>query len=529
MPNIDWLIHNSGLNNLRLLTGISHTDTEIGSVNILDNPDVLKWLKSGELILTTGYILKDNPQLQRSIIRDLKEIGCAALGIKIRRFFRTIPEAMLDEARRLDFPIIELPFFYGFSEISQKIFQQIYQENQTAAQLEQDFIAQFMNDILHREQLPSLLQKLADYLALPVLILDINYKPLTLAPNSTIILPQDIFNIIQSNSSNFNQKTIPSIITAQQNYFLQVLPLTNNTGYLCLIHQHDDFSDLPDSFLQKILPLAALAFEQSSLSGISYENRSSFFLHSLLHEGDSTIETQNLCTFYGFNYTKAWICLTFSLQDTAAENKAALQQTLRNLIYQTIPDDALPFLCTSDNLLCCFYLFAPNCHRLQAVHAVQKTANKLTERLIALTTSSIAMGISSCHTGISNIRQAFHESLQALNLHQLQKNESASYLHQLPHHLLTAYGQNTGKLLELNLLKPLLDFDRMYNTELKQTLQIYFDCNYNATAAAKELYLHRNTMTKRLEKIRELLDVDFTDAQENFIIYLSLLSLNREA
>lgn len=118
MPTIKWLLKDSGLSNLRLLTSFSHINSPIQSVNVLDNPDVSKWFKKDELILTTGFIFLGNPELQRSIVRDLKEFGCAALAIKIRRYFRSIPEAILDEAAKLDFPIIELPFFYGFSTIS---------------------------------------------------------------------------------------------------------------------------------------------------------------------------------------------------------------------------------------------------------------------------------------------------------------------------------------------------------------------------------------------------------------------------
>ena len=112
MPTIKWLLKDSGLSNLRLLTSFSHINSPIQSVNVLDNPDVSKWFKKDELILTTGFVLLNNPELQRSIVRDLKEFGCAALAIKIRRFFHSIPEEILDEAAKLDFPIIELPFFY---------------------------------------------------------------------------------------------------------------------------------------------------------------------------------------------------------------------------------------------------------------------------------------------------------------------------------------------------------------------------------------------------------------------------------
>lgn len=86
MPTLNWLIQESNLNNIRLITGENHILQEIKSVNVLDNPDVLKWFKQNELVLTTGYCFKDNPTLQRQMIKDMCEIGCAALAIKTKRF-----------------------------------------------------------------------------------------------------------------------------------------------------------------------------------------------------------------------------------------------------------------------------------------------------------------------------------------------------------------------------------------------------------------------------------------------------------
>jgi PucR family transcriptional regulator, purine catabolism regulatory protein len=95
-------------------------------------------------------------------------------------------------------------------------------------------------------------------------------------------------------------------------------------------------------------------------------------------------------------------------------------------------------------------------------------------------------------------------------------------LHQIPLHLLN---QSSSNLLIHNILQPLLDFDCQNDTKLVHTLKVYFSCNYNASQAAKILYLHRNTMLNRLEKIKEILQTDFNNSNENILIYLSLAAL----
>ncbi|NMB21230.1 MAG: hypothetical protein GX979_10205 [Firmicutes bacterium] len=65
-------------------------------------------------------------------------------------------------------------------------------------------------------------------------------------------------------------------------------------------------------------------------------------------------------------------------------------------------------------------------------------------------------------------------------------------------------------------LGPLEAYDKRHNSELLHTLEVYFDCNGNITQAAQELYRHRNTLIYRLEKIKEILETNLLNPEENF-------------
>ena len=71
-------------------------------------------------------------------------------------------------------------------------------------------------------------------------------------------------------------------------------------------------------------------------------------------------------------------------------------------------------------------------------------------------------------------------------------------------------------------LDTVAQFDRANHSELLQTLTAFFACQFNAVQAAKELYIHRNTMLHRLEKIKEILHCDMTDMDEIMSLYLGL-------
>lgn len=66
------------------------------------------------------------------------------------------------------------------------------------------------------------------------------------------------------------------------------------------------------------------------------------------------------------------------------------------------------------------------------------------------------------------------------------------------------------KFVEDNLGR-LINADRVNSGNLCETLEKYLNCNCNAKSTAEYMYLHRNTLNYRLNKIREILETDLDD------------------
>lgn len=62
-------------------------------------------------------------------------------------------------------------------------------------------------------------------------------------------------------------------------------------------------------------------------------------------------------------------------------------------------------------------------------------------------------------------------------------------------------------------LKPLLDYDLKNGKNFLHTLEVFLYCNCNANQTAQQLYIHHNTLSYQIERIRELLDVDLENAE----------------
>ncbi len=77
------------------------------------------------------------------------------------------------------------------------------------------------------------------------------------------------------------------------------------------------------------------------------------------------------------------------------------------------------------------------------------------------------------------------------------------------------------------LVEPLAEHDQARGSDLVKTLGTFFAAGANASEAADRLFLHRNSMTYRLERIGKLTGLDLREPGVAMALQLGLLSLQR--
>ena len=109
----------------RVLAGASGLDRIVRRLNVMEVPDILPWVKPHELLLTTGYPLRDDPGALVDLVAELDARGLAALAIKLHRYLDAVPPQMLAEADRRGFPIIEFPAGVGFDDVLNEVLSEL--------------------------------------------------------------------------------------------------------------------------------------------------------------------------------------------------------------------------------------------------------------------------------------------------------------------------------------------------------------------------------------------------------------------
>src|SRR5919106_718033 len=112
---------------LELAAGVDGADAPVRWVHISELPDPTPWLSGGELLLTTGIQL-DTDKRQREFVRLLSGHHLAGLGFGTGFDHDVLPDALLEEARELSFPVFEVPYELPFIAITEKAFTRLVNE-----------------------------------------------------------------------------------------------------------------------------------------------------------------------------------------------------------------------------------------------------------------------------------------------------------------------------------------------------------------------------------------------------------------
>lgn len=106
--------------------------------------------------------------------------------------------------------------------------------------------------------------------------------------------------------------------------------------------------------------------------------------------------------------------------------------------------------------------------------------------------------------------------LQGLQL--LPSERALTFEKVFPHWLMQGLSDDSYKALCFNVLQAVKD-----DKELLTTVQVFIENNMNASATAKKLYIHRNTLQYRLEKFTEKTGIDLKNFHAVFTVYAACL------
>ena len=246
------------------------------------------------------------------------------------------------------------------------------------------------------------------------------------------------------------------------------------------------------------------------------EDMLAFFISDLLNGTITDEQTiHDRCRFFRWNLKTPYRVLSIQTESKDEKRIGADYLELEGhlkAIKQAIPD-ATAFL-YGDQIKLVLQVYDQN----------TRDAIELEHVSELLKSRGLVAGVSQTAYRLRNIAGRHQQTLKALQMGILLNGTGPLYLYDnysIYHCLeICAPQVNLTQLCHSAVLK-LEAYDRKNGTELMSTLHAYLSCHTNMSEAAASLYIHRNTLAKRLEKINDLMHVDFSDAETTFHLMFS--------
>jgi len=523
------------LKSAKVVAGGQNLNNIIRWTHIIDHPDVLPWVQEGYLLLTTAFSLMLMPEAQEDLIPHLAEKKLTGMMINIGRYMGEIPAGMVAVAQRLNFPLIALPWEINFTDVTHAIHERIINE-QYALSKQVFRIHEVLTQIVIKGGgLDSLANQLADLLQRSVTIEDVSYSLLayksidpidnvrarSIAEGRTPVEViayhkiQGLYERLRQDRRPQKVDPIPELGLTLERVVAPIIVGPHLLGFIWVIATDHPLTELDFLAIERGASIAALILSRKQAIYEAEQRVKNQLFESLLDplsSKDSSLSEvlQNLRLSAGY-------------QILVLENPAKQPQIIQNQIIEG---------CTSEEGLNALVVERGGRSIIILASESNKKAAGLADRILAAgdeCNCSFGIGISARVTGASRFRSAYEEALNALQIGLAISPQRGAWSSENLGYLLSLF--NPADDLRLanyyqSLVARLAEYDEKHDTSLLKTLDVYIDQLIDVQKTAKALFIHRNTLYQRLEKICDLCQVDLKDILTVVNLYLALRDWN---
>ncbi|MFE3449338.1 PucR family transcriptional regulator [Nonomuraea sp. NPDC059194] len=474
-----------------LIAGRSGLDRIVQRLNVMEVPDILAWVKPHELLLTTGYPLRNTPQSLDRLVADLDERGLAALAIKLGRYVDELPAEMVAQADRLGFPLIVLPNDVGFDDILNQVLTDILNRQAAVLVRAEEAHRALVQVVLAGGGLGEVATEVAALLDVAVAAVDGAGRVLACAGP-----PEHVAALRRMAGTAGRTGEVVSV------------PVVAGGHHHGRIVAHSPAGPIRDSdigILERAATVAALVItRQDAVNAVESKYRADFLRDVLTGRAGSAERIANRSRAFGWDLERPVTVLVAELDPECDERTAQdrLVASWTSAMRRHDPCGAA----------------AGFSHEVVAVVDALVDSSKVARDAAAAFADASSVGTFSTGTsrscpGADSLPEAYGQALKAARVgRQLHGPGAVAHFDQLGVYRLLSLVNDTAELHAFvrETLGPLAADDDTENADLRRTLQVLLETNLNVAETARRLHFHYNTLRYRIGKLERLLG-NFTE------------------
>ncbi|HEY7125820.1 MAG TPA: PucR family transcriptional regulator ligand-binding domain-containing protein [Ktedonobacterales bacterium] len=543
------------LSRARVLAGMEGLQRPLSYVNVMEVPDILKWVRSDELLLTTLYPMRDMTISPRELVRELSRRNLAGIAVKIGRYVDTVPDEMIEAAQSERLPLLELQPDISFNDVINSLLGEILNAQARTLQLSQEIHQRFTEIVLAGGGLNEIAENLAILVHSPIVIIAPDRRVLASSEPSNsdgllsrLITQKGERQHLESSELAENGRVTKTATTTRrilrvgaESINCAVRPIRVGAtlyGSIIVILREQE----PDAGISMAIDHAATVaaldiMKQQAVLNVERRFQADFLddlLSGRLHSREAIFTRASALAW---NLDQPALVLVIEVQRTGNDspqrwrNHASYRRDGMRLIdvagASLLKYDRSAILWERSDSLVAVLTEPCAPHQPQSAHlASMQIAQQVGQELRALGGDACAsIGVGRPCNDPLKLYISYEEARQALIIGTKVWGQGAiTHFEDLGVYRILHHHHDKAELdaFAEEMLGKLIEYDRKRNTDLVETLDVLMDCNLNISVAARRLYLHYNSLRYRLQKIEELIGPFVDDAQQRFNLQFAL-------
>jgi purine catabolism regulator len=497
----------STLAEAKLMAGEAGLGRIVQRLNVMEVPDVLAWVKPNELLLTTGYPLRNRPAALGHLVAGLNERGVAALAVKPGAYLDELPAEMLAQADRLGFPLIQLPEHVGFDDILNQVLTDILNRQAAILARTEEVHRALVQIVLYGGGLQEICDELATLLQGAVLALDDDERLLAAAGDRT-----DLDQLQDWLESHTGHGPAPDPSDRLHGDRLHgdriVVPVAAgglDQGVIAAFCPGGTLSETEVGILERAATVAALVLtKQQAVAAVESKYRADFLRDVLAGRAGDDDRVVAHCSGFGWDLDRPVVVLVVSLDLETDDDEGAKSAQERLSAAWTAA------VRRRDRTAA----VASFAHEIVAVLGIPPTGD-LQDLIVGMVREVTSVEGLVFTTGISrpahqpsSLPDAYDQAGKAVRVgRQLHGPGEIAPFDSLGVYRLLSLVEDTNELhafVNETLGELATDADPE-SADLRRTLQVLLETNLNVAETARRLHFHYNTLRYRIGKLERLL------------------------
>src|SRR5690348_2421708 len=540
----------SALASAKLIAGADGLDRQVEWVRLMETPEILP--RAGDLMFTSGFPIKDDPDAQIRLVGRIADNGGAGLVVRPLPYLRRIPPEMVTEADRLKVPLFTIPPDVQFVDLMAPLLERIINAEHSRLKRSIDIHRRFTELVLDGKGVNEICRTLAELLESAVVIEDASFHLLAHAggagdphrketiqrqgtPQRVLFDPQiqRMLREVEQKRGPVKVPAFPHVGMSRERLIAPIFAANQVLGYISVLDHPPHHEELAYLAIEQAALVLALAIaKERELSEVEGRVRGEF-LEDLLHGtyGEEAA-AQRRARHLGYPLHGSHIVVLVDIDDFRGFNKArqisedAIQALKREFLRRvtavvrtTYPRALLQG--RSDQVVALLPLGAEIADHQARSHALGlQIRQAITDWKPGF---SVSVGFSAPIEAPSGVAGALREVTSVME--SLARFKRWGQVVAVPELGLTGLlaAISDERLVDYSRrhLGPLSEHDKARKGALVATLRAYLETG-EQHQAAQRLRVHPNTLRYRLDRIREITGLNLEDPETRLNLSVAL-------